>query len=211
MAVSSALAKAAPPARIRVSRRAWQAGRRTGRLGGSPSSRAPRGRRPCSDARGQRIASCPPSSSNLRITVIERLLCGLPSHSVGVGNDTPLVFDNFEIDAAVRQIVALRVAHDDEVGAGPAAHPVRRGAWCQGSGTNHCLRSLGSVHALKTLWRGASMMRVNTSSRSDVGAASAVAVIRLPVGSCRDERVAARPTSSAETLDVVGTAWSGYV
>lgn len=40
-----------------------------------------------------------------------------------------------------------------------------------------CLSSSGSVHARKTFSRGALMLRVNTSSRSEVGKASSVVVV----------------------------------
>src|SRR5215469_16404446 len=46
----------------------------------------------------------------------ERLFCRLPCLGVGVGEDKPLILDDLEIDAAVRKLVALRVAHDNQVG-----------------------------------------------------------------------------------------------
>src|SRR5687768_10708167 len=58
-------------------------------------------------------------------------------------------------------------------------------AMVQGSGTNHCFINSGSVHALKSFSRGASMSLVRTSSRLwvvSVGLVSVLMVSCLIVG-----------------------------
>src|SRR5262245_26974752 len=47
----------------------------------------------------------------------ERLLGRLPRRGIGVRDDEPLVFDHFEIDAPVGQVLAVGTAHHHQVGA----------------------------------------------------------------------------------------------
>ena len=55
----------------------------------------------------------------------ERLIRWLPSAGVSISKHEPLVLNNFEIDASIRKIVTLGIAHDDQVCAARAEVKLR--------------------------------------------------------------------------------------
>jgi hypothetical protein len=103
--------------RVRVSRRRPRADRLPGpSRRRSPSSRGLRGRRLSNGAPARCTASCRPHSRG-HDHGHERLLRGLPSLGVRIGKNQALVFDHLQIDPSVGELVALGIAHDDQVGA----------------------------------------------------------------------------------------------
>src|SRR5262245_17638627 len=82
----------------------------------------------------------------------------------------------------------------------PARRSISACGAVQGCGAHHCLSSSGSDQARNTLARGASMMRVSTSSRSEEDVAAVMAGSVLSLWMPRGRTGTASPDKRAQSF-----------